>query len=93
MGVKFGKAFGCDTSVISRGNHKKENSINDLKADYFLDSTNEVDMEACKGTFDFILCTIAADFDPAPYLNLLKFDGTMVIVGVSFSLYLFIILY
>ena len=39
MAAKFGKAFGCHTTVISRGVSKKKSAIEDLKADAFLDST------------------------------------------------------
>ena len=44
MAVKFGVAFGNHTTVISRGTSKRESSLNDLKADAFLDSTNAEEM-------------------------------------------------
>jgi uncharacterized zinc-type alcohol dehydrogenase-like protein len=40
VAVKIGHAFGCDTTVISRGTAKKETAIKDLKADHYVDSTN-----------------------------------------------------
>lgn len=33
------------------------------------------------GSFDFLLNTVAAQYDPGMYLNLLKHDGTMAVVG------------
>jgi uncharacterized zinc-type alcohol dehydrogenase-like protein len=34
------------------------------------------------GSFDFLLNTVAAKYDLAAYLSLLKLDGTMAVVGV-----------
>ena len=48
MAVKFGVAFGNHTTVISRGTSKRESSLNDLKADAFLDSTNAEEMAVSK---------------------------------------------
>lgn len=42
MAVKFGKAWGCHTTVISRGVNKKESALA-LGADGFLDSTDAGD--------------------------------------------------
>jgi uncharacterized zinc-type alcohol dehydrogenase-like protein len=82
MAVKFGVAFGCHTTVISRGISKREGAINDLKADAFIDSKNEEEMKAAAGKFDFIICTVSADYDINSYLNLLAHDGHFIIVGV-----------
>ena len=82
MGVKFGKAMGNHTTVISRGTGKKADAIENLKADDFLDSTDAEAMKAAKGTFDFIYCTISSQFDILPYVDLLGLDGTIVLVGV-----------
>lgn len=82
MAVKFGVAFGCHTTVISRGVSKREDALNNLKANAFLDSKNEDEMKAQNGTFDFILCTVSASFDPALYMDLLSVDGKFIVVGV-----------
>jgi len=81
MAVKFGKAFGCHTTVFSRGTGKKDSVMNDLKADAFIDSTNADEMKAQAGTFDYILCTVSANYDMASYLNMLDTDGKFIIVG------------
>lgn len=39
------KAFGCHTTVFSRGTGKKDSVMNDLKADAFIDSTNADEMK------------------------------------------------
>jgi alcohol dehydrogenase (NADP+) len=45
MAVKFGVAFGNDTTVISRGLSKRENALNELKANAYIDSKNEDEMK------------------------------------------------
>jgi uncharacterized zinc-type alcohol dehydrogenase-like protein len=82
MAVKFGKAFGAHTTVLSRGNSKRESALNELHADAYVDVTNPAEVKEIQGTFDLIINTIAADFDVAAYLNLLTTDGKMVMVGV-----------
>lgn len=45
MAAKFGVAFGCHTTVISRGTAKKESALNDLKVNAYLDSKNEEEVK------------------------------------------------
>jgi len=80
MGAKFGKAFGAKVTVFSRGTSKKESALK-LGADAFIDSTNEAEMASLRGSFDFILDTIAAPHDINSYLGMLKPDGKMILVG------------
>ena len=44
-------------------------------------SKNEAEMQKHPNSFDFILDTVSADHDLDAYLNLLKLDGTMTLVG------------
>ena len=81
MAVKFGVAFGCHTTVISRGLSKRESSLNELHAHAFIDSTNEDELRAAAETFDFLLCTVSAQYNIQTYLNLLRTDGKFVVVG------------
>lgn len=83
MAVKFGKAFGAHTTVISRGTSKKEMSLNSLKADAFLDSSDANALKQAAGTFDFIINTISAPHDVNQFLDILGFEGIMVCVGIS----------
>lgn len=82
MAAKFGVAFGCHTTVISRGTNKRESALNDLKAHAYIDSSNAAEMAANTGKFDFILSTIAAPHDISVYLNLLGTNGKLIMVGV-----------
>jgi uncharacterized zinc-type alcohol dehydrogenase-like protein len=45
MGVKFGVAFGCHTTVISRGQGKKAAALQDLKANDYIDATVAAEMQ------------------------------------------------
>lgn len=82
MAVKFGVAFGAHVTVLSRGNNKKESSLQDLKAHAYVDVTNPEEMKAVMNSFDFILNTISVDFDINQYMRMLKLNGRMVMVGV-----------
>jgi alcohol dehydrogenase (NADP+) len=81
MGVKFGKAFGAHTTVISRGTAKRDSALNELGAHAYLDSTNAEEFAAAAGTFDFILDTVSAVHDIRAVLSLLTVDGKLVMVG------------
>lgn len=81
MGVKFAHAMGAHTVVLTHSPSKQADAMR-LGANEILISKNADDMAKHAGTFDFILSTISAPYDINAYLNLLKLDGTMVIVGV-----------
>ena len=51
-------------------------------ADDFLPMDNADAVAASACTFDFILDTSPAGSDPATYLNLLKFEGKLIRVGI-----------
>ena len=80
MGVKFAHAMGAHTVMITTSTHKAEDAKK-LGADEVLLSTNREAMSNELGTFDFILNTIPVNHSIDPYLDLLKVDGTMCVVG------------
>jgi len=81
MGVKFGVAFGADVTVLSTS-PKKEADAKALGAHHFVVTTDPAQIEAAKGSFDFILDTVSAVHDFNMYLSLLRTDGTHICVGV-----------
>lgn len=81
MGVKFGVAFGTDVTVLSTS-PSKEAAAKALGAHHFVVTSDAAQVEAVKGSFDFILDTVSAPHDMALYLSLLKTDGTLIGVGV-----------
>jgi uncharacterized zinc-type alcohol dehydrogenase-like protein len=80
MGVKFANAFGARVAVFTTSPNKSEDAIR-LGAHEVIISRNENEMLKNANTFDFILDTVSADHDINAYLNLLKRDGTLTLVG------------
>src|SRR5271154_1548825 len=80
MGVKFAHALGAHTVVFTTSPGKKDDALR-LGADEVVISRNANEMGKHAGSFDFILDCVAADHDINAYLNLLRRDGTMTIVG------------
>lgn len=81
MAVKLAKAMGADVTVFSTS-AGKEADARALGADNFVVSTNAEAMEPLRNSYTFILDTVSAEHDLVPYLSLLGYGGTMVVVGV-----------
>jgi uncharacterized zinc-type alcohol dehydrogenase-like protein len=80
MGVKFAKAFGANVVLFTTSPNKTADAIR-LGADEVVISKNEAEMQKHVGSFDFILDAVSAEHDLNAYLQLLKLDGTMTLVG------------
>lgn len=80
MGIKFAHAIGAETIMITTSPDKAKDAKR-LGADAVLISKDEDEMAKHKGTFDFLLNTVPVRHDMNPYINLLKRDATMVMVG------------
>ncbi len=81
MGVKFSHAFGAHTVLFTTSPKKVEDGLK-LGANEVVISSDEAQMSAHAGSFDFILNTAAASHNLDAYSSLLKRDGTMCLVGV-----------
>jgi cinnamyl-alcohol dehydrogenase len=81
MAVQFGKAFGMHVIVFSTSPNKKEEALKGLGADEFVVTKDEEAMKAYKNKVDYILDTVSAKHPLAPYLNVLKPDGKLILVG------------
>ena len=80
MAVKFTKALGAKAVVIT----SNKNKIVDAKkfgAEDAILLSKKKSFEERKNTFDFLLNTIPVSHDYNKFLNLLKIDGTMCLVG------------
>ncbi|HZI51724.1 MAG TPA: NAD(P)-dependent alcohol dehydrogenase [Terriglobia bacterium] len=82
MGVKIAAAMGADVTVFSTS-PKKEADARRLGAKNFVVSTNPDAMKAVSNSFNVILDTVSGAHDLNTYLNALRRDGTLVVVGVS----------
>jgi len=81
MGVKIAKAMGAHVTVLSHSPGKRNDALA-LGADDFIATGEKGAFEVNAKRFDFILDTISAKHDYNDYLNLLRRDGTMVLVGI-----------
>jgi uncharacterized zinc-type alcohol dehydrogenase-like protein len=80
MGVKFAHALGANVVVFTTSPSKKEDALR-LGADEVIISKNADEVRKHTGSFDFILDAVAADHDISAYINLLRRDGNITLVG------------
>ena len=80
MGVKLASAMGADVVLFTTSPGKTKDAIR-LGAKDVIISKNEDEMKKHAGSFDFILDCVAAKHDINAYLQMLKLDGSLVLVG------------
>jgi uncharacterized zinc-type alcohol dehydrogenase-like protein len=81
MGVKIGHAMGAEVTVLSQTLSKKDDGLK-LGATHYYATSDPATFTTLAGVFDLIICTVGTAIDWNAYLGLLKFDGSMVVVGV-----------
>lgn len=80
MGVKFAVAMGAETTVFSHS-PAKENDAKAMGAHHFVSTKEDQNLKNLEKNFDLLLNTVSADLDLEPYLQMLKLDGTLVVIG------------
>ncbi|HEY0281473.1 MAG TPA: NAD(P)-dependent alcohol dehydrogenase [Rhizomicrobium sp.] len=80
VGVKIAAAMGAEVTMITTTPAKMADAAR-LGAKDALLSTDEDAMHKRQGTFDFLLSTIPCTHPVMPYVQLLRRDGTLVVVG------------
>ena len=80
MGVKFAVAMGAEVTVLSHSPSKEKDALA-MGAHHFVSTKDEKIFAEHEKEFDVILNTISAEIDINLYLNLLKLDGTLVVIG------------
>ena len=81
MAVKFAASFGAEVTMLS-GSPSKEADAKKLGAHHFALTSDQETMKKLANSFDYILNTVSAPHDYGTYLNLLRTNGTMIVVGV-----------
>lgn len=81
MALKFAHSFGASVTVFSRSLAKKDDALKLGATEVLVSSQTEELLATQAGTFDFIIDTISAPHDLNIYLQLLKTNGVMVLVG------------
>jgi uncharacterized zinc-type alcohol dehydrogenase-like protein len=80
MAIKIAKAMGTDVTVLSTSERKRAEATRLGASEFALTSQPET-FARLQRRFDFILDTVSAPHDYNAYVNLLKTDGTMILVG------------
>ncbi|MEE4637740.1 MAG: NAD(P)-dependent alcohol dehydrogenase [Wenzhouxiangella sp.] len=80
MGVKFARAMGAEVTLFTRSEAKRDEAVRQ-GAHKVVISTDEEQMASVANTFDYILDTVPVAHDLNPYVNALKRDGTLILVG------------
>ena len=80
MAVKFAHALGAHAVVFTTSPSKKDDAFR-LGADEVVISRNADEMQKHAESFDFILDAVSADHDINAFINLLRRDGNLTLVG------------
>jgi uncharacterized zinc-type alcohol dehydrogenase-like protein len=80
MAVKFAHALGAHVVVFTTSPNKKEDALR-LGADEVVLSRDANEMQKHSGSFEFILDAVSAHHDINAYINLLRPDGNITLVG------------
>ncbi|RYD71923.1 MAG: NAD(P)-dependent alcohol dehydrogenase, partial [Verrucomicrobiaceae bacterium] len=80
MAVKFANAFGANVVLFTTSPGKTEDALR-LGAHEVVISKNESEMKKHLNSFDFIIDAVSAKHNINAYLELLKRDGTLTLVG------------
>lgn len=80
MGVKFAVAMGAEVSVLSHSPSKKADALA-MGAKHFIDTSISGALKPLNKSFDLVLNTVSAFLDINEYLDLLKLDATLVVIG------------
>jgi uncharacterized zinc-type alcohol dehydrogenase-like protein len=81
MAVKLAASMGAEVTVFSTSKTKEQDARR-LGAHDFVVSLDPKSFDALADRFDFILDAVSAPHDVNAYLNLLRRDGVLVMVGV-----------
>jgi alcohol dehydrogenase (NADP+) len=80
MGVKIAAALGAEVVLFTTSANKRDDALR-LGAHQVVMSRDATEMAAHANSFEFILNTVAAPHNLDPFVQLLKLDGTMTLVG------------
>lgn len=80
MAVKIARALGTEVTVLSTSDKKRQDALG-LGANHFELTTQPGTIAKLQRHFDFILDTVSAPHDYNALTQLLKTDGTLILVG------------
>lgn len=80
MAVKIARALGTEVTVLSTSESKRADALR-LGAHKFVVTSQPMALVRLQRHFDFIIDTVSAPHDYNALVNLLKTDGTLILVG------------
>lgn len=80
MAIKIAKAMGAEVTVFSTSKNKEQDAKK-LGAKNFVLTTEPKAFNSVAGKLDVIIDTVSANHEVMPYLDCLKLDGAMVLLG------------
>lgn len=86
MGVKFAASMGSDVEVLSHSESKRNDALA-MGATEFHVIKDPKELKTLRRRYDLILNTVSAQLDINSYLDTLKINGTMAIIGLPDSPY------
>lgn len=81
MGVKLAHALGAEVTVLSHSLKKEVDGMR-MGADHFYATSDPKTFKKLKNSFDLIINTVSSPMDWNEYLQLLRLDGTLVVLGI-----------
>jgi alcohol dehydrogenase (NADP+) len=80
--IKFSKAFGGHVTALSRSEDKRDKALAEGADDFYACLGQPDQMKTLEGRFDVIIDTSPKNADVAPFMTMLKFNGTYCRVGI-----------
>ncbi|MAX80920.1 MAG: hydroxyacid dehydrogenase [Crocinitomicaceae bacterium] len=80
MAVQYALKLGAEVTVFDITEDKRQDAL-DMGATKYVNVNNEDELKGMDDSFDFILSTIPAMYEPAMYLKMTKYKGDFAIVG------------
>lgn len=80
MAIRIGKALGAKVTAFTRSEEKKDEILK-MGADQVVISTDDKQMEEAAQSLDMMINTIPVPHDIAPYINCMRPDSNLVVVG------------
>lgn len=80
MAVQYAVARGAEVTVFDITDEKRADALR-MGAKRYVNVNNPTELDGLNNSFDFIISTIPARYEPAMYLRMLKRNGQLCIVG------------
>ena len=80
MGVQYAVSLGAEVTVFDITDEKRDDALR-MGAVRYVNVNRPEELKDLNNTFDFILSTIPARYEPVMYMKMLKLDGQLGIVG------------